>query len=181
MGTSRSGKEVAGKFRAVADDMKAAQGPALNAAALAAKNKMVAAPGAPRGTVKGAGKKGSRVGVRYKIVGNVAYVRWFGPAHLVNNPTKPHFIGLKSARVQRRIGGNLIAALAAPTGGKRLRKTKAATLRPLKIGGDFAMWAKHPGTRGKRFFQRSRPQAEKAAARAGLAKLAEPLRKRVGA
>ena len=70
--------------------------------------------------------------------GRSVVVTYTGPAHLVNNPTKPHRIEPKRARGNRRRGrGSSV----------------------LVINGDVRMWANHPGTRGKNFYQKARAVA----------------------
>lgn len=142
--------ELVQQFRGVASDVKNSQTPALNAAALAAKNRMLIQPGAPKGVMRGVGKRGARVGVRYKVLGKMASVRWYGPVHLVNNPTKAHTIQPKKR------------------GGKKA----------IVISGHPYARANRGPTRGKRFFQASKAPAQKAAAKAGLAKMHEPITKR---
>lgn len=129
---AKNAAAVAKNFRATATTMQRDQRKAIEASALAAKTALLAAPGAPK-FLRGVGRKGARVGVRYDVkgVGNpTALVRWFGPAHLVNNPTKAHTIAPRG-RTRRR--GNAMA-LNTPDGPRAK--------------------ANHPGTRGKRFFQK---------------------------
>lgn len=136
MGTSHSVAEFTGKINRAGTNLKEVPRPALNAAALAAKTVMV--PTAPK-FLRGVGRKGAKIGVRYTLFGNnKAVVRWYGPAHLLNNPNRPHDIGPK-----RR-------------GGKRA----------VLVGGQPYAKVHHPGTRGKGFFQRSKPKAQRAASNA---------------
>lgn len=69
--------------------------------------------------------------VKDSPIGAEAVVRWRGPVHLVNNPTVPHVVE------QRDFVG------------------------PITIPGvGFRMYAHHPGTRGKHFFEHGREAAE---------------------
>lgn len=66
---------------------------------------------------------------RYDIRGDTAIIRYAGAkAHLVNNPTKAHLIRPRARRGKRAIA----------------------------FDGQVRAWANHPGTRGKRFFERAR-------------------------
>lgn len=140
MGVSHSVAEFTGKIEKTATNVAAAKRPAMNAAALAAKTEMQR--GAPT-FLRGVGRKGAKIGVRYTLFGdNKAVVRWYGPAHLLNNPTKPHTITPKGRRGRR--------------GGKRA----------LVINGQPVARAQHPGTRGRGFFQKSKPRATREAVNA---------------
>ncbi len=103
---------------------------AVNKAALVAKTALLSAPGAPKGKVAG-----GRVGVRYDVKGfdkPTALVKWFGPAHLVNNDTHAHRIAPKKRRGKKAIASSSF--------------------------GPFAS-AEHPGTRGKHFYEKGRDTA----------------------
>ena len=67
----------------------------------------------------------------------VAYVAWPGVARLVNDRTRPH-------RIEQR---DFVGPLTLP-------------------GIGFRMFAKHPGTHGKHFFEAGAPVAQKAAGEA---------------
>lgn len=135
MGVSHSPQELAAKFNGLAEDLQKRKTVALNKAAFASKVAFLAAPGAPHGKIN-VGARGTRVGVRYKINGDTASVRWYGPVHLVNNPTKKHKIAPKKRR-----GRHAIA-----------------------FSGVVVASAKHPGTHGKHFFEVGRKIAEKESA-----------------
>lgn len=104
------------------------------------------------------------------------------PAHLVNSPTKPHIIG---SRFQRRAGARrasagLINLFAGNTVVRFRGRSTAKGAKVLHWGDNFAAFVKSPGTRGKRFFERSktRVQAEGATAahRQVLSALSEAFR-----
>jgi hypothetical protein len=157
MGVSTSAGQLAAKFEGLARDMANPRVP-LNVTALHVKRLF-------ESSAAGAGVLGHRVargkiGVRYDIKGNgpraVALVRYTGPAHLVNNPTKPH-------RIEPRIR----------PGSRRRRGARALT-----INGNVRSWANHPGTAGKKFFESARSIAIRTAPRVFAAKgLTEPLRR----
>ncbi len=147
MGVSHTPAQLAAKLEGLARDMGNQRVP-LNVTALHVKRLF-------ESSAAGAGVLGHRVargkiGVRYDIKGNgpraVALVRYTGPAHLVNNPTKAHRIEPRARRRPRRRG--------------------------LTIGGNVRAWANHPGTTGKGFFQKARTAAVATAprvyAKAGL-------------
>lgn len=83
--------------------------------------------------------KGKPVKVTAKVLEPTAYVAWPGVARLVNDPTKAH-------RIEQR---DFVGPLTLP-------------------GIGFRMWANHPGTHGKHFFETGTPVAQKAAAEAYL-------------
>lgn len=135
MGVSTSVEEFTNKVSNAGRNLQQSRVPSLNAAALAAKNEMLR--GAPR-FLRGVGRRGAKIGVRYTLYGeSKAIVRWVGPAHLANNPTKPHEIRPK---------------------GKRRRNGK----RALVINGTPVARAQHPGTRGKHFYEASKPRVVRA-------------------
>lgn len=62
-------------------------------ASLAVKNSVLAqmqAAGVTGGKLRGVGKKGAKIGVRYDQAGKKSLVRAAGPFHLLERPTKPH-------------------------------------------------------------------------------------------
>lgn len=153
MGVSSSPQELAGKLNRFAKDVGNVKVP-LNATALHVKGLM-------QSSAAGAGALGARpgrrrrIGVRYNIKGAgphmVAVVSYEGPAHLINNPNRPH-------RIE-------------PRGQRRGRGAMA-----LVINGNVRAWANHPGTRGKRFFEAAKAAAERTAPRVFARKgLTEPL------
>lgn len=84
----------------------------------------LAAAGVENGKLRGVGKKGAKVGVRYDILGDKALVRATGPFQLIERDTKAHRIPkVRGARARKRI-------VVIPGVGVRA-------------------WANHPGTKGK--------------------------------
>jgi hypothetical protein len=80
--------------------------------------------GVQNGKLRGVGKKGAKIGVRYDLVGETALVRATGPFHLIERDTKAH----REPKVR----------------GSRARK------RLLVIPGvGVRASANHPGTKGK--------------------------------
>lgn len=93
------------------------------------------------------GKKlraGGAVNVGYNVRGKAnatALLAMRGPAHLVNNPTKPHRINPRTRSGRRR----------SSTGARALRFDD----------GRFARSANHPGTPGKKFWQKAEAVIER--------------------
>jgi hypothetical protein len=105
-------------------------------ACLAGKNVMLAnmatAVGGKR--MRGVGGRGANIGVRFDVKGFenvVGIIKYTGPVHLANNATRPHEITPKSKRGKRALS---------PAGNPW-----------------FAASAQHPGTRGKKFAEKSEP------------------------
>ena len=95
----------------------------------------MAAAGVQNGKLRGVGKKGAKIGVRYEFLGNKALVRATGPFHLIERPTKAHRIDQK----QSVSGLPLVDA-----SGQDVRR------RYVVIPGvGVRAWANHPGTQGK--------------------------------
>lgn len=87
--------------------------------------------------MSGVGGRGAKIGARYDVRGErnpTAIIRATGPAHLIERDTEPHEI-----RPRRRRG--------------RGRATQRRALR--FANGGFAASAIHPGTRGKRPFEKA--------------------------
>jgi hypothetical protein len=92
---------------------------------------MAAGLPSPGGVIRGVGVRGSKWRVRYDVKGYenpVGIIRMYGAVHLVNNDTSAHEIAPRRKK-----------ALAFPDGGVR--------------GGPVH----HPGTRGKKFFEKAEP------------------------
>lgn len=132
---SSSPAEFAAKCERMAMTIPRAQREAVFSASLAAKDVfLAAAAGAglrPGQKMRGVGKSGARWGVGFNIKGEqnpTSLIRFRGPVHLVDRPTAAHTIAPRRRGVK-----------ALRTGG----------------GGDhdvFAASAKHPGTKGKNFY-----------------------------
>lgn len=103
----------------------------------------------PSGRLRGVGKKGARIGVRYDLkADDAAVVKAIGPLHLLERDTKAHTIEPKS----KGRGAN--------------RRKRAGAL---KLGdGQFRASAQHPGTKGQHPFEKgiedARPKAVRAMA-----------------
>lgn len=108
MGTSRSPAELASKLRSAGDAMpNAARAGVLGmvkTVKASVKGQLTAAGVGSR--LSGVGTKGARIGVRDDgIKGTVnptAVVRMYGPAHLIENPTKAHSLGRRTGFVYKR-------------------------------------------------------------------------------
>ncbi|MFW6091952.1 MAG: hypothetical protein ACODAF_08710 [Actinomycetota bacterium] len=194
MGVSTSPQQLARKVDGFARDLGDTR-LALNATGLAVKKIMegTAASAGALGATPSGKRKG--IGVRYDVRGGTrgsgaVIVAYTGPAHLLNNPTSPHFIapagfGSRAAlsEVGRGIGavtafgGSARGMLGSPGQRGRGRRRRGGK-RALTIGDNVRAYAFHPGTSGKRFFQAAKPVAAQTAprvyARAGLT---EPLRR----
>jgi len=99
----------------------------VKVAALAVKTSVtaqMAAAGVKDGKLRGIGKKGARVGVRYDITGKTALVRATGPFHLIERDTRAH-------RIPKQRGA---------------RARKRVVVIP---GVGVRAYADHPGTKGK--------------------------------
>lgn len=142
---SSSVADLSGRLIRVGQDITRANRVGVEKACLAGKQTMLAsmaAAGLGR-RISGVGKSGANVNVRYDVRGYqnpVGILRYVGPVHLVNSPTKPHEI-LPRAR-QRTAKGNA--------------RRGAKALAP-KGGGWTRASAKHPGTKGKKFAEKAEP------------------------
>lgn len=84
------------------------------------------------GRLRGVGRRGARVGSRYDVTGfqnPTALVRMFGPAHLIEGPTRPHQIP-RASRISR---------------GRRRGQRRYVVIPGVGVRSR----AMHPGTRGK--------------------------------
>lgn len=103
-------------------------------ACLAGKTVMLAGLTAAVGgnRLKGVGRSGARIGVRYDVRGfqnPVGIIRYIGPVHLLNNATRPHEITPRKKKKALSPRGNPWAAAS----------------------------AQHPGTKGKKFAEKAEP------------------------
>jgi len=160
----------------------------LNATALHVK-RIMESSAAKAGALgnKPAGKR-KAIGVRYNVRPPVALVSYTGPAHLINNPTRQHFIAPSGfgSRSTLAVAGSGIGAVTAFGGSGRgmlsglsqKGRRRKGGKRALTIGGNVRAYAFHPGTPGKNFFQRARLQAVKTApAVYGRSGITVPLRR----
>lgn len=175
MGQSSSVADFVGKIdrvtKAVADPRKP-----LQACGLAGKTVFLAAAGTHVGVVP-VGKR-KPIGARYDLVkGGTAAVQvsYTGPAHLVNNPTAPHFITARRQASRTRARG-LVSGVGAVTAfggtakgmfgklGKQSLSRGGARrggARSLTIGSNHRAYAFHPGTQGKGFAQKAKATVAK--------------------
>jgi hypothetical protein len=142
VGTSTSWAQVGRKLEALGDGLGDNK-PALHKTGMAGKVSF--ARHASHAGVLGKRVAGKRkaITVAYDLLdghGNGVMILYRGPAHLVNNPTKPH-------RIEPR----------RPRGSRSRRRGRQA----LTIGGNLRAGADHPGTRGKGFYQRARAECVK--------------------
>jgi hypothetical protein len=198
MGVSTSAGQLAAKFEGLAKDIGNVRLP-LEATALHTKKLMessAASAGALGRTPAGRRKP---IGVRYDFKGRgntlgvgQVIVTYTGPAHLLNNPTRPHVIAAKRLRLGRsrtasgrrraeRLGATLafggstsgfFGALGPAQTTTRSGAVRSGGKRALTIGANLRAYAFHPGTAGKGFFQKARTAAVASAprvyAKAGL-------------
>lgn len=164
MGTSRSAAELVGKLHSVGEALTD-NSIAMNKTALAVKQ--VFATARTSAGVNGTTRISRAVKERYDVKGTrnaVALVKYTGPAHLINNPTKAHSIVSRKNRGSRK--------------SRSARADGVGTKGAVLVGGEPRAFARHPGTRGKHFFERARVTASRVApevyAREGIR---EPLRR----
>lgn len=160
MGSSSSPDELAAKlFKAGAGIDKASRD-GLAKSALLVKSSVVAELGGVT-RLRGVGKKGSRIGVRYDLRGDGATqhaeVKATGPFQLIERDTSPHEIG--------------------PKGKKRGRNGQSAVR--LADGG-FRRRVHHPGTTGKHPFARGVARAAPLVPETMMAEQIKSLRKFFG-
>jgi len=198
MGVSSSPREFAAKLDRFGRELNNVHIP-LEATALHVKQ-IFEASAASSGAL-GRSLKGKRkvIGARYdmrakKAAEGQVIITYTGPAHLLNNPTKPHFIGARRLGSRRRLSGLSagVGAVSAFGGSNRgvfggllpaERVTRSGAVRSggkqaLTIGGNLRAYAFHPGTRGKDFFSRAKAIAQRTAPHVYAQKqLTEPLRR----
>lgn len=149
MGVSRTPAELAAKLglaaQAIGDNHLA-----LERTAQATKKIFLAS--LRQSGVKGTTPISKKVKARYDILGArqaTALVRYTGPAHLLNNPTKAHSIVSRKNRRSRKWRGSRDSGVG----------LKGAVL----VNGQPYAHADHPGTKGKHFFERAVPVASRVA------------------
>lgn len=176
MGTSRSPSQFAGKIDRFAKSLGDTK-PGLTAAAAAGKATFLAMGTGAVG-VKPQGKR-KTIGARYDLRGSgfkaSAIVTYTGPAHLINNPTKPHYLaakGLGSGRARKRGTNRMVerqdnafkASAARFLGGSASGSFGGSNnrgARALTIGPNLRSYAFHPGTKGKGFAQKAKAAVAK--------------------
>lgn len=175
---AKSAAELSLKFTRLATTFPRANREAVENAALAAKEDFEAAYSSagirPRQT-KIAGREWR--GVRYDVKGATnatAIIRATRPIHLVDNPTKPHFIAAKGLGGSRRSRtgrakairtGGALSALGTfgggPSGFGGLRGGGKGA-KALKVPFGYRAYVFHPGTAGKGVFKRTKPKVARA-------------------
>lgn len=182
MGVSRSPEQLAAKFAYAATaigDNKVA----IERTAFAVKQVFQAS--LAMSGVTGSTRISRAVKVRYSVKGKqnaTALVRYTGPAHLLNNPTKPHFITPKGVRGSRRSRQEraTLARTSRPEfkGFGSFTDKKGARALTIGSGGEPRAYAHHPGTSGLGFYQRAVPIAARVAPQVyRQAGFREPLRR----
>lgn len=146
MGVSRSPEEMARKLAAAAAAIGDTR-PPLTATAQAVKGDFVTS--LRQSGVRGTTKVSKAVKSRYDIKGDTALVRYTGPAHLLNNPTRAHSLVSRKNRGTRR--------------GRGSRTSGAGAKGAILVNGSPKAFAMHPGTKGLHFYERARNQAAKTA------------------
>lgn len=172
MGTSTSTAQFAAKFVKMAHQLDNPRDALIVGAELGKKVFRTSA-----GTAMGVRPSGTRkaIGVRDDFVRKDAVsVFYTGPAHLINNPTKPHLITARR-QASRTRSRQLVAGIGAVTAFGGTAKGMFGTLgkqsltragnqrggaRSLKIGGEHYAYAFHPGTKGKDFFSKAKKATE---------------------
>lgn len=132
MGVSRLPAELASKLRHAGGAIDGAARDGVFKAALLVKTSVVAQIGTTR--LRGVGRKGAKVGVRFDVKGQqnpTALVRATGPLHLLERSTRPHEI-----RPKRRGGKAVVISGVGPRA-----------------------YAHHPGTKGKHPWERGLARA----------------------
>lgn len=147
----------------------------------------------PSGTRKAINARYDFKSAKQDLVDEVV-VFYTGPAHLVNNPTKPHYIVAKHLAASRGAGqerARLAGAASAFGGSARgafgalqaTRTTRRGTRaragkRALTIDSNLRAYAAHPGTKGKHFFEKARAATTRVAPRIFQREgIREPLRR----
>jgi hypothetical protein len=164
MGTSNSSAELAKKFISAGEALSSNR-PAIEKSAQVTK--AVFLTSLRQAGVKGTTPVSKKVKARYDIKGTQhasALVRYTGPAHLLNNPSRAHSIVSKKTGRSRRF--------------RSTRESGVGTRGAILVNGNPKAYARHPGTRGLGFFQRAKPVAAKVApAEYRKAGVTEPLRR----
>lgn len=169
MGNSKNVAEATGKLSATGNNFKTLTRPQLSHVADAMKPPMLAAAGSaglhPGGLIA---KKPWR-GVYVRTVADGYGVGYAKGATLVDQPSRAHIITPRKAgsaknqdRYLRRTGKakKSIRGIVAGSGGGGYKGRHG-----LKIGGHWRAYARHPGTKGKHFFDRSKVPTQQAASR----------------
>ena len=133
--TAKMGEELARLDRTMAEQ-----------AALAIKASVLTAmseAGVKNGRLRGVGKKGAKIGVRYDIQGrkNSALIRATGPFQLIERDTKAHRV---PKLYKNQFSATNSPLLSIPKVSRSAKRGKIAI-----PGVGVRAWANHPGTKGK--------------------------------
>lgn len=158
MGTSRSAKELAGKYNRAAQEMRKRRKKAVEAAALTAKD-IYEDEAAKKGLKARSSKLVGRTwgGFGYDVKGSAnptAVVRSRGPAWLHDQDTKPHRIQARRSEAgfrQRQIGVAAARNVGLNVGNARRNRSGKQAISFPGAAHPFGTAAKHPGTRGKQW------------------------------
>lgn len=159
MGQSRSVEGFLKKIHQLETATERERTSSVTAGAATAK-KIMLGTAAARGVAPGGKIAGRSWGVNYQVRPgreSTALVRYTGPFHLVNNPTKAHvirprvFVGTRGSVAGRRGRGQRAVKGAALLSIFGLDARDGGALRMPGIG--FRAEAHHPGTQGKRIFE----------------------------
>lgn len=160
MGVSKSGKQLARKFQRTIDDFDDLTLAQMKEASQIVKDEVTRR--APK-RLKGVGKRGARIGVRYNVgrFGDdftaKSLVFATGPFHLIERPTDDH-------RIPRETVGR----------GRR----KRANTKPIVIPGvGVRQYAQHRGTKGKYPWRKGNAAAEPKVAQVLVSKTATVIRR----
>lgn len=165
MPTSSNAEQVARDFKGAAEGLKRAREASILKCADAARRTLLSAPGAPR---RVRNMKNAVTTVKVVPHGtDSASAKWFGPAHIVNNPTVAHFISPRAAGRARAVrnkktGATRYTRRAAQLAFGQGGGTKAGGGRhALRLpDGGFRAFSRTRGTRGKGFFQKGAARAK---------------------
>lgn len=175
------GKAVAHRLGRVSSEMQRAQRTSVGSGSLALRRSVEHERNrvAPSGRLRNVGRSGAKLGVRYDIKGTrnpTALIRATGPWQIIENNTSPHVIVAKRlGRGQGRTSRARLAGSVSAFGGTsrgvfgsliastRTTRTGAVLTRAgsVALGGKLAAaaggprpYAFHPGTRGKKPFDK---------------------------
>jgi hypothetical protein len=164
MGSSSSVPQFVAKFEKAAQAVGSNR-PAVEATAMVAKKLFIgsaAAVGVGRAAPPG-DKASLSVSARYDIKGSgsqhTALIRYTGPAHLMNNPTKAHeirprmFVGTRGTKARAQKGAALMAAFGLDA------RSGALGGGVVTVAGHPVNVIHHPGTKGLKFAEKAKALA----------------------
>lgn len=161
MGTSRTPAEFVGKIHKLGTATDRSRKAVVNQGALVTKKIMLAAAVA-KGVQPGGKIAGRKWSVSYDVKGTeipVALVRFTGAFHLVNNPTKAHYIaatglgGSRSSRGARAFQASASRFRGDSAAGAFSGQRRSRGKRAVVANGHPYAYVFHPGTSGKSIYQ----------------------------